>query len=310
MKRTLPTRGRGHRLHLVVLVLGFVTVLVVTAASVGPEGSPTALGRGGVARPASAHGPHQAATTTTDPDAGLPPLLPTVASPLRVLEIGDSLGIDLGDQLRAQLDAAGAARTVVASVGDSGLSNLSYYDWPAHLATLLAADHPQLVVVFVGANDDQGLYVDGAAAAPGSPAWAAAYAGRVDDVVRESTSAGARVVWVGMPPMASSDLNAAVQLENGIYRRETAAYAGTLFVSSAPVLGDASGRYEITGVDASGEVAALRTPDGVHLTPAGAGLLARSVIAAVDGRWHLSLGAPVAPGPTAPGSGRYDPVHR
>ncbi len=310
MKRTLPTRGRGHRLHLVVLLLGFVTVLVVTAALWVLRVPPRPSAGEAVARPASAHGPHEVATTTTDPDAGLPPLLPTVASPLRVLEIGDSLGIDLGDQLRAQLDAAGAARTVVASVGDSGLSNLSYYDWPAHLATLLAADHPQLVVVFVGANDDQGLSVDGAAAAPGSPAWAAAYAGRVDDVVRESTSAGARVVWVGMPPMASSDLNAAVQLENGIYRRETAAYAGTLFVSSAPVLGDASGRYEITGVDAWGEVATLRTPDGVHLTPAGAGLLAHSVIAAVDGRWHLSLGVPARARTHPAGLGGHAPAHR
>jgi len=307
VKRSLPTPGRRRWLHLMVLLLGFVTVLVVMAAWWVLRVPPRLSAREAVARPASAHGPHHVAAATTDPDPGLRPLLATVASPLRVLEIGDSLGIDLGDQLRAQLDAAGSARTVVASVGDSGLSNLSYYDWPAHLATLLAADHPQLVVVFVGANDDQGLYVDGAAAAPGSPTWVAAYAGRVDDVVRESTSAGARVVWVGMPPMASPDLNAAVGLENGIYRRETAAHAGTLFLSATAVLGDASGRYEITGVDASGQVA-LRTSDGVHLTPAGAGLLARSVIASVDGRWHLSLGAPVGPRPNAPGSGD-DPVH-
>ena len=303
MKRSLPTGGRRQRPQLMVVLLGFVTVVVVVAVVWVLRVPPRLSAGEALAGPTSANPRRPATATTTDPDAGLPPLRATVASPLGVVEIGDSLGIDLGDQLRAQLDAAGTARTVVASVGDSGLSNLSYYNWPVHLATLLATDHPQLVVVFIGANDDQGLYVDGAAAAAGSPAWVTAYAARVDDVVRECASGGARVVWVGMPPMASPGLNEAVQLEDGIYQRETAAYAGTLYVPSAPVLGDTSGRFEITGVDASGQVVALRTPDGVHLTPAGAGLLAHTVIAAVDGRWHLSLGTPGAPGPTAAGSG-------
>ena len=96
-----------------------------------------------------------------------------------------------------------------------------YYDWPAHLATLLALDHPQVVVVFIGANDDQGLYVDGAPAAPGSLAWVAGYAQRVDDVAREVTSAGARLVWVGMPPMHSPALDATMQREDVVFERET-----------------------------------------------------------------------------------------
>jgi hypothetical protein len=35
--------------------------------------------------------------------------------------------------------------------------------------------------------------------------------------------------------------------------------------------------------------AVLRTPDGVHLTPSGAALLAATVIAAIDNRWHVSF---------------------
>jgi hypothetical protein len=209
-----------------------------------------------------------------------------------VLEIGDSLGIDFGDQLQSQLDATGIALTTMASLGDTGLANASYYDWPAHLVTLLGTYHPQVVVVFIGANDDQGLYVAGAAAEPGTQAWAAAYAQRVDEVLREATSAGARVVWIGMPPMATFDLNAAMQREDVIFERETETFPGTLYVSSTPVLGNVSGLYETTGVDASGQQVALRTPDGVHLTPAGAALLAHTVIDAVDNRWHLSLEAP------------------
>jgi hypothetical protein len=101
--------------------------------------------------------------------------------------------------------------------------------------------------------------------------------------------------------MANPDLNTAMQLENMIYQHETETFPGTLYVSSASVLSDASGHYETDGVDASGQEVALRTPDGVHLTAAGAGLLARSVIDAVDTRWHLSLEMTAAPGSTAAG---------
>jgi hypothetical protein len=233
--------------------------------------------------------PRVAATTTTSLEE-FPPLAPTATAPLRVLEIGDSLGIDLGDQLESQLDATGMVRTTVASLGDTGLANVSFYDWPAHLATLLIADRPQVVVVFIGANDDQGLTVDGMAAAPGTPTWATAYAQRVDDVLRESTTARARVVWIGLPPMQNPDLNAAMEGQNTIYEHQSARFPGTLYISSTPVLGTSSGLYQFTGADLSGQPVALRTPDGVHLTPAGAALLAHTVIEMVAWRWDASLG--------------------
>jgi hypothetical protein len=233
--------------------------------------------------------PSGAATPTTSL-AETAPLVPTALAPLRVLEIGDSLGIDLGDQLQSQLDATGVVRTTVASQGDTGLANVSFYDWPAHLATLLLADHPQVVVVFIGANDDQGLLADGLAAAPGTPGWTTAYARRVDDVLRESTTAGARVVWIGMPPMQNPDLNAAMERQNVIYDQESARFPGALYLSSTPVFGTSSGLFQSTGPDLSGQPVALRTPDGVHLTPAGAAVLAHTVIDTFARRWDVSLG--------------------
>ena len=259
---------------------GLVAVVgsVVLFVSISP-GRPAPSARVVVARRTTPVTRHLGVRSSTATDPGLPPLAPTTASPLRVLEIGDSLGIDLGDQLESQLDRSGLARTIMASVGDSGLANVSFYNWPARLSALLASDHPQVVVVFMGANDDQGLYVGAAPAAPGSPAWTSAYAQRVGEVVREATTAGARVVWVGMPPMANPDLEAAMQRENAIYQRQTQGVAGALYVASAPVLPNAA--------DLS-----LRTPDGVHLTPTGAALLARAVIDVVEARWHLSRAAP------------------
>jgi hypothetical protein len=276
-----------------VVVVVVVVVAVVVSAPFGHR--PPSAARTVARRVEVGHG-RNIVTAPTDLAPAFPALRPTTASPLRVLEIGDSLGIDLGDQLQSQLDAAGLASTTVAALGDTGLANVAYYDWPAQLNTLLATDHPQLVVVFLGANDDQGLYVDGAVVEPGTAAWSTAYAQRVDAVLREATGSGARVVWVGMPPMADPDLNAAMAVEDTIYRREAEAFPGTLYVASAPVLGDASGQYQTSGTDGSGQPVALRTPDGVHLTPAGAGVLATAVIGALDRRWHLSPVSPAVSG--------------
>ena len=265
-----------------------VLVLVVPGRHPSPRAG-GAHGRGPLAGSRISRSGAPASLTIGGPDAGLPPLPdPTTSSPLRVLAIGDSLGIDLGLPLKAQLDSTGIAAVTMVAKGDSGLSNVAYYDWAASLRDLLVADHPQLVVVFVGANDDQGFYVDGNPAAAGTPAWSAAYAGRVDGIVTEAVAAGARVVWVGMPAMRDAGLNLGMQRQDAIYQAETMRFAGTLFLP-ATVLGTPDRPYQSTATDASGRVVVTRTPDGVHLTSPGAAFLAAAVIDAVDHRWHLDL---------------------
>jgi hypothetical protein len=201
-----------------------------------------------------------------------------------VLVVGDSLGIDLGWQLEDHLGAAAA--TTLDAVGDTGLANVSYYDWPTHLGAELASLHPSVVVVFVGANDDQGLYVGPTPVPPGSAVWDAAYAQRVHQMLIEATAAEARVVWVGMPPMAAPGLNTFVAHIDGIFEHQVARARGALYVNSAAVLGTPTGGYQASG-GPRGEV--LRTPDGVHLTSARASLLAAAVISAADHRWPGAL---------------------
>jgi hypothetical protein len=43
----------------------------------------------------------------------------------------------------------------------TGLSRPDYYDWPAHLEQDMAAVDPRVVVLLVGANDDQPLRTPG-----------------------------------------------------------------------------------------------------------------------------------------------------
>jgi hypothetical protein len=233
-------------------------------------------------------------TTTTNPDAGLPALgTPTASSPLRVLEVGDSLGEDLGFRLQEDLPATGVATVTMDSQGDTGLSNENYYDWPAHLQQDLATVHPQIVVIFLGANDGQGFDVNGVAEEYGSPEWISAYTQRVDEMLQESNSAGARVVWVGMPLMQDPTLNSEMLQIDGIFQEQSAKYPGTLYMSSTPVLCP-DGQFTFSITTSAGQSEVIRTPDGVHLTTPGAELVAQAVMSGIDTRWHLTLKDPAS----------------
>jgi hypothetical protein len=231
---------------------------------------------GGSARPLRAGTGAVAATTTTG------------AGPLRVLEIGDSLGVDLG----MALDSAWAPAGVVVAAdarGDTGLANSGYFDWPAALPALIAATRPEVVIVLLGANDMQGIVTGGTALAYGSPAWQAAYAARVTSIVSESARAGAKVLWIGEPAMEDPALDAGMALIDGIASRVVAGHPGSAAYLDPDTVLAPTGAFTFSATGPSGQQVQARTPDGVHLTPDGAALLAGAVARALATVWHIDV---------------------
>ena len=199
-----------------------------------------------------------------------------------VLEVGDSLGVDLGWGLATVLQGTGHA-FVGAAVGDTGLAEPGYYNWPAHLANDLSSYRPGLVIVFLGANDEENLYVGGRFVPFGSTAWAAAYGQRVTTLLQEVRRAGARTLWVGMPPMGNPSFSQAMSIINGVYRSQVARQGqGAAYFPSSDVLGD-QGTYEAGPPGIAGSAAPWRAPDGVHITQAGADVLAGAVVGYLRG---------------------------
>jgi lysophospholipase L1-like esterase len=229
------------------------------------------------------------APPVTVPD-GLAPLpAPTAGAPLRLLTLGDSLGLDFGQSFVNDLAATNVVSAVLDGHIDTGLARPDYFDWQAELRADLARYSPQAVVVFIGANDPQNFVEGGTALAYGTPAWNDAYARRVGDFMAAATGAGARMLWVGMPPMAAPGLNAKMQQLNGIYQAEAAAHPGVTYVASWPALSGPQGQFEAFLPDASGNVVEVREPDGTHISPDGAERLSRAVVAAMDHEWGLAL---------------------
>ena len=223
----------------------------------------------------------------------LPPLdyHPTPATPLKVLIVGDSVGLDLGPPLVNTLASYGDVTTFLDARIDTGLTRPDYFDWPAELRIDLTNQQPNLVVVMIGANDPQGLVTPDGSLRFGQPGWDAAYSARVAAFIAEANAAGAHVLWVGMPPMQDPGLDAALRHLNGLVEAQVAltASGGASYLPSVASLGDKKGAYAPFLPDSSGAEVNVRTPDGIHLTPGGGARLAGAVVNAIQTELHVQL---------------------
>ncbi|HVC68588.1 MAG TPA: DUF459 domain-containing protein [Acidimicrobiales bacterium] len=244
-----------------------------------------------VHRPKPKPPPVVASGTTTPTTLPLLNDHPTPASPLRVLIVGDSVGLDLGQPLVNALGAFGDVTTYLDGRIDTGLTRPDYFNWPAELQVDLANHQPQLVIVMIGANDPQGLVTPDGSLRFGQPGWDEAYSARVSAFIAEANAAGAHVLWVGMPPMQDPGLDAALKHLNGLVQAQVAATkdGAASYLSSVPALGDQNHNYAAYLPDPSGAVTNVRTPDGIHLTPAGGARLAAAVVADMESQLHIQL---------------------
>ena len=247
-----------------------------------PHGVGTAPGRPAGRRVAAevriesqAGGTAPTTPTTVPPN----PKDPTAANPLRVLIVGDSIGIDLGDALQPDLAQTGVVSAALDGRVSTGLTRPDYFNWPAELTADLKSQNPQVVVIMIGANDAQDFL--GPPDVPyTSPQWNTLYAQRVAQFMQIAQSGGATVVWVGMPPMQNPGLNAQMSDVNAVVQQQAAkAHPPVTYLSTDRSLGTAQGGYTAFVTNGAGQVVNVRTPDGTHLTPGGGQVVAQQVIA-------------------------------
>jgi hypothetical protein len=206
------------------------------------------------------------------------PKLPTAANPLRVLIVGDSIGLDMGGPLQSDLAGTGVVNAALDARESTGLTRPDYFNWPGELTSDMKMAQPQVVVVMIGANDAQDFL--GPPDVPyTSTEWNTLYAQRVAQFMQIAQSAGAAVVWVGMPPMQNAGLSAQMSDVNAVVQRQAAAaHPPVTFLAMDKVLGTAQGGYTAFITNAAGQIVNVRAPDGTHLTPGGGQVVAQQVM--------------------------------
>ena len=211
----------------------------------------------------------------------LTPLPPVEAGKTRVVALaGDSMmAVGLSSELMREAANDPRLRIVKAFRSGTGLARPEVFDWMTEYPAMLGAEKPDVVLVAIGANDGQGFVVDGKVLAFGSEGWSKVYQQRVADYLAMVGAGGARVVWVGLPPMRSASYDDKMAAINKVAYTVVSQSPGAVWWNPVSYVGDEAGRYR--EYSATGNVR-LRQADGVHLSDEGAGLLTGALLKWLD----------------------------
>jgi hypothetical protein len=229
------------------------------------------------------------------------PAIPKVDPVTFVVVLGDTLGELLAGGLDESLADAPAATVVRRTRADSGLVRSDFHDWPRVVRDLLASDQKiTAAVMLVGANDRQPIREGDTVHEPLSERWRELYRDRIDAIAQAFAEKRIPLIWVGAPPMQNPRLANDLIGVNELFRQRVERVGGT-YVDLWPAFVDGENRFMASGPDLSGQVARLRTGDGVHFTRAGARKAAHFVDLALR-RLIPDMAAPPVMPALAPGA--------
>ncbi len=239
------------------------------------------------------HGRSEERPMTPSPSPTAPPQpvlairTPLPGDELRVAVVGDSLAQGLGPAVVEQFDPD-LARVLALGRQSTGLARADYFNWTAAMRQLVAEFRPDLVFVLMGSNDNQAqIGPKGESIPVGSTAWVEAYRSRTARFLHEATSAGTRVVWVGIPVVQDRKRWDFYRRVNGIYRDATAVDPLAAYVDAWGMLQPKAGGYAAYLRNERGVLQEMRAGDGIHFTPTGYGFLARIAIRAAGDVFDL-----------------------
>ncbi len=213
------------------------------------------------------------------------------AAPLRVVVAGDSFAQPLGFELQRIASRDGMTAVEVDGRISTGLARPDYFDWPAHMAEIVAGLAPEVVVFFAGANDDQNMILaDDTVVELGTSAWTDAYSARAAALM--DACRGVPLYWVGLPVMRDPEDHRAAEQVNTAVERAAAGRDWVTFVDIWRTFQGPDGRFSLYLPDETGEPVELRGADGVHLSRRGTNQVAARLYAAFDAIWDLATPTP------------------
>jgi uncharacterized protein len=203
---------------------------------------------------------------------------PTPDNQMRVAVVGDSLAQGVGfaadsvfKPFWVQVFKQGRIST--------GLARPDYFNWMAQMHTIVDRADPDLILVMIGENDNQGLlYPDGTLEQDiGTFDWAAHYQERVERFAKIATSGGAHVVWIGLPNVSDKSRWDFIQQQDAIFQSVADELPNVDYFDSWSTFAAPDGGYSAFYRDGT-KVREIRAPDGVHFNTDGYALLVEKAV--------------------------------
>ena len=195
---------------------------------------------------------------------------------LRIGVVGDSMAGDLGDGMQKLLRERDKLKVVTFAKPATGLMRDDVYNWQRALKDFIRKTNLNAIVIMIGGNDRQSIWLNGRRLPRGSKMWLAEYERRVARFMTLLAEADAKVYWVGLPVVRSAWMSRDYQGLNKIFQSQARKY-GFTYVSTWETFLDESGGYTSFGRNLDGVKRRLRKEDGMHFTKDGQLRLADTV---------------------------------
>jgi hypothetical protein len=165
----------------------------------------------------------------------------------------------------------------------TGISNSALADWGELSTAQVAAEEPDAVVVFIGANEGYGMPGPGGGQVECcGPDYAAVYANRVRQVMDNYRRDGAaKVYWLTVMTPRDADAARVSRMVNEAIRVAAQPWASQVrVVDTVPVF--TPGERYSDSISVDGQETLVRESDGIHLNAEGSAIAADLVLDAID----------------------------
>ncbi|MCZ2328407.1 SGNH/GDSL hydrolase family protein [Bartonella sp. F02] len=186
----------------------------------------------------------------------------------RILVVGDFVASAVASELK-KLSADNVNLIIIDNtVPASGLVRTDYYSWNDNIVHLIQKNNPDVIIIIIGANDNQPLTTSDEILNPSQPEWINIYKQRVIKMTENLDNSGKPWIWVGQPVFKSQNLTQKMKILNELYENVTKAARGR-FVDIWRGFTDQQGQFSFSDDSANGKTIQLRTSDGTNFTSQG-----------------------------------------
>jgi uncharacterized protein len=199
-----------------------------------------------------------------------------------VAVIGDSLGDGVWSGFSLMWRNKPECKVVRRSKIGAGMTRADFPRWQQDLAAELAADSVDVAVLMFGLNDQTGIRDENRRGFLfKTEGWKQLYQARIEALVRDLVQRKVTVVWLGLPVMRSSELNAGARWINALVEEKLKAL-GVVYVPLERDFANPEGQFLPYLEDSqSHRSRQIRLEDGVHFTHYGYELIAAKASAAI-----------------------------
>jgi hypothetical protein len=220
------------------------------------------------------------AATPAEVPAVMTPRLASAAAENRKVHVGvfgDSFGDGIHAALYKQLPAEQNFEVHKYSNPATGFTRYRSVNLLDDTRKRIDQQPVDVAILTFGANDMQGIFLDGQGAEFMGDRWKQIVSERVGAIVALLRERGAAVYWVGLPRMRDPAYDRDVQAMNAFYTERMRAL-NVPFIDTLSATVDAEGAYSPYLMDGlKGEKIMARTNDGIHMTIPGYYILTRGL---------------------------------